>query len=305
MAMGRFDIACLLLVACGSRTPLFGVDGPNDDGSGGAGTVSTGTGGNGGGGPGTGGAGGKGMGGGSATSGTGGSGAGTTGSGGAGAGTTGTGGAGAGTTGSGGTGGGTTGSGGNGAGTTGSGGTGAGTTGPGGAGGATTGSGGTGSGGTGAGTGGANTGGGGTGAGGAGTGGISGSGGSGGGIGPCTVSGGQPCTYQQCVNRCHKFQIGGYAALRSIAKRCACDVPAVCRQSCESTLCVGDEPPAGSQCQLCLVRLALEPPAQCLLKTCGADGGCVPHTICGVNARDCDELLDCWKECPPQPDAGL
>jgi len=151
------------------------------------------------------------------------------------------------------------------------------------------------------------TGGGGTG--GRGTGGSGGTAGSGGssGIGPCTVTGPctpegcvtLPCTPQQCVSRCHRFQLGGYVELSSSGRRCACESSARCANECADSICVREDLMGGSACETCLVRLALNPPEACLIH-CGPDGGGCPQVgLCGINAKDCDELVACLKECPP------
>jgi len=142
------------------------------------------------------------------------------------------------------------------------------------------------------------------GAGGGGTGGVGtgggGTGGSGGssGFGPCIADDG-PCTPQQCVNRCHRFRIGGYAELRSSGRRCACESSARCSNECAGSLCIGDEPPGASACETCFLRLAVNPPEACLTR-CGPDGGgCTQVNLCGIAADDCYELVACLKECPP------
>ena len=134
------------------------------------------------------------------------------------------------------------------------------------------------------------------GGGGTGRGGAGGTAGSGG-FGPCITDGG-PCSPEQCVNRCHRFRIGGYAELRSSGKRCACEPAERCADVCATTLCIGAAP--DDACERCFIPLMLNPPDACLQRTCGLpDGGCTPIGICGIQARDCEELLSCLKECPP------
>ena len=112
---------------------------------------------------------------------------------------------------------------------------------------------------------------GGVGAGGLGTGGIStggtggssaGAGGSGGtaGIGPCTTGSGGPCTPQQCVNRCSKFQIGGRTELISSGRMCACASSDRCANECAGSVCMGIDSTGGTPCEICFIRLALNPP---------------------------------------------
>jgi hypothetical protein len=52
------------------------------------------------------------------------------------------------------------------------------------------------------------------------------------------------------------------------------------------------------RCERCVVQLALSPPDSCVNKVCNPTT-CQPLGICGINARDCDELVACLKECPP------
>jgi hypothetical protein len=118
-----------------------------------------------------------------------------------------------------------------------------------------------------------------------------------GGIGPC-LSNGRPCTPEECTNRCHKYRIGGYTELLSSARRCACASADRCSSECADTYCAGQSPSEASPCEKCVLRMALRPPADCISRACGPDG-CVDLTICGLQARDCDELLACLKECPP------
>jgi len=128
--------------------------------------------------------------------------------------------------------------------------------------------------------------------GGGGTGGAGGAAGSGG-IGPCTTGEGRPCTPEQCVNRCHRFQIGGYAELRSSARRCACEGNDRCAGVCASTVCIGEHP--DSACQQCFIPLVLNPPslASCAPATC-------PTADVGPSASaDSGRTIakSCWRVC--------